>query len=267
MPSAPQRTWKPIVLAPVDRVGPLKGSYRFLWAVTWPQGGVHALGIYADAANKADLDNLEVFTESFMRDGIYARTTLLEEADFVNGVRTTTQVLRQTFFRPNILFLHLRADNDLVRLQALVDKTAAYSMGIVLLYNHPVNGMGREQQINVWVSNQGPDWVLDLHESNMDLAILLAYRLAQNWEGHINLCMAVDDETAVQRAGVYLHDLSTLTRLPLDTEIHVWERPFMDSLSLAPLADLNIFGLSHQPDLAFLPPANRKSGYLLRLRP
>ena len=74
--------------------------------------------------------------------------------DFANGVRAATQVLRGTLFRPNILFLQLLTNSDLAELQQLVDKTAAYQMGIVLLARHHVMEMGREQVINVWVSSQ-----------------------------------------------------------------------------------------------------------------
>ena len=249
MPSAPQRTWKPVVLAPVNQTSALRGAYRFLWALTWPQGGVYAMGIYASAEEAQQLRELELLAEAFVNDGITASATLLEEEDFVNGVRASTQVLRKTFFRPNILFLHLWQDSDLDRLQALVDKTAAYSMGILLLYHHAIKGMGREQMINVWVSNQGPEWTLDLDLSNLDLALLVAHQLAQNWHGRINLCMAVDDVETQAQAQSYLEQLSSLIRLPRGTRFEVVIQPFNEAIKTAPAADLNIFGLAHEPDL------------------
>lgn len=252
MPSAPQRTWKPVVLAPVSNTSTLRGTYRFLHSLTSPQGGVHALGIYASPQEKEKLHDLGTLTEGFVRDGIYANTTFLEEVDFVNGVRATTQVLRETFFRPNILLLRLRENSDLDQLQALVDKTAAYSMGILLLYNHPVNGMGREQLITVWVSNQGPEWKLDLALSNLDLALLVAYKLACNWNGRVTLCMAVDDEETRVRAEAYLEQLIVLTRLPSTTSVQAFVLPFQQAIKAAPVTDLNVFGLAHEPDLRFI---------------
>ncbi|MFN2204970.1 MAG: Na-K-Cl cotransporter, partial [Candidatus Promineifilaceae bacterium] len=252
MPSAPQRTWKPMVLAPVGNTSVLRGTYRFLHSLTWPQGGIHALGIYASPQQKEKLQDLGSLTEGFVRDGIYANATFLEETDFVNGVRATTQVLRETFFRPNILLLRLREDSDLDELQALVDKTAAYKMGILLLYNHSINGMGREQLITVWVSNQGPDWKLDLGASNLDLALLVAYQLSQNWNGRITLCMAVASEEERVKAEAYLGQLISLVRLPSPTSFQVFVRPFDEAIKAAPTADLNIFGLAHEPDLRFI---------------
>ncbi|MFN2138006.1 MAG: amino acid permease [Candidatus Promineifilaceae bacterium] len=251
MPSAPQRTWKPVVLAPVNRISALRGAYRFLWALTWPQGTIQVLGIYDSHDQRMALQDLVALSDGFMSDGITANATFLEETDFVNGVRATTQVLRESFFRPNILFLHLWPDSDLDRLQALVDKTAAYSMGILLLYNHAINGMGREQVINVWVSNQGPEWKLDLGLSNLDLALLVAYQLARNWNGRINLCMAVQDQATRTQAERYLEALGDLVRLPASTGTTVCVQPFMEAILTAPSADLNIFGLAHEPDLRF----------------
>lgn len=250
LPSAPERTWKPAVLAPVTSTSELTGSYRFLWAMTSPRGAVHALGIHPANA-KHDLDNLKLIADAFRDDGIYTQVTRLEDADFVNGVRTATQMLAQAFFRPNLLFLHLRPGADLEALQTLLDQTAAYRMGIVLLARHEVVELGREQVINVWVSDQGPDWRHDLRHSNMDLAILMAYQLMQNWNGRLNLCMAVRDAATEQQATAYLKALIQLARLPAHTKVIVLQCAFMDALQRAPHADLSIFGLTKPSNLNF----------------
>lgn len=250
MPEAPERTWKPTVLAPVASTGELTGSYRFLWAMTAPQGGVHVLGIHPPG-DESQIADLHLVTRAFMDDGIYAQRTILEEENFVSGVRATTQILRHTFFRPNILFLHLRPDSDLNELQKLVDKTAAYHMGIVLLARHEIAEMGREQLINVWASDQGPDWTHDLKQSNLDLAILMAYQLAQNWDGRINLCMAVGDDETEAKATTYLTRLIRLARLPGNTDVIVMQVSFLDALKRVPQADLSIFGLPKPSDLTF----------------
>lgn len=248
--AAPERTWKPVALVPVTTSAELAGSYLFLRAMTSPKGMVHALGIYPPG-QKENLNGLELLTDAFLDDDIYARAMFLEEEDFINGVRITTQVLRRSFFRPNILFLSLRQNSDLEELQQLVDKTAAYQMGIALLYRHPVISLGREQLVNVWMSPQGPDWQPDLRQSNLDLAILLAYHLAKNWNGRINLCMAVVDANMADKARRFITELITLTRLPGNTETVVLITDFKEALSQAPQADLSIFGLPLEPNLVF----------------
>lgn len=251
VPQAPERTWKPSVLVPVDSTSALAGSYRFLQAMTEPQGRIHVLGLPLQGQSDDGLKDLDLLVQAFMADGIYTRATTVDAEDYVEGVRTATQVLRSTFFRPNILFLRLYTDSDLGELQELVDRTAAYNMGILLLARHPVIGMGREQFINAWVAPQGPDWRPELRLSNLDLSVLLAYKLKRNWNGHINLCMAVPDEETKQKAEAFLTNLLTLARLPDDTQVRVWQSPFEDALRRAPRADLSIFGLPREPDLAF----------------
>lgn len=250
MRAAPERTWRPVVLVPVRSADTLSGSYLFLKAMASPKGTVRALGIYTPHEEQ-QFGKLRELTRAFRQDGIYAEATTLEEEDFVNGVRLATQVLRHTFFRPNILFLHLREDSDLGELQQLVDRTAAYQMGIALLARHPVVELGREQVINVWVSNQGPDWQIDLRQSNMDLALLLAYQLVRNWDGRLTLCMAVPDAETKDKADNFLRELINLARLPRHTQVNVTVAPFMEALIQTPRADLSIFGLAREPDLAF----------------
>ncbi len=249
MPSAPERSWKPSLLVPVSRVGELKGSYRFLKALALPQGVVNALGIYPPGEEQ-QLDGLQTVRSAFLEDGIFARTTMLEDEDFVNGVRTATQVLRHAFFRPNLLFLQLRRNSKLRELRQLIDKTAAYSMGIVLLARHPINEMGQEQVINVWISPP-PNWVLTKHAGGNDLSILLALQLQKNWDGRINLCMAVADDESSLKAKALLDELIILVRLSSSTQIVVLQSGFEQALTQAPQADLTIIGLPKEPNLTF----------------
>ena len=85
---------------------------------------------------------------------------------------------------------------------------------------------------------------------NHNLSMLMAYQLASNWHGRIRLMMTVRDSDSLSKAKAYLQELVDLARLPTSTEIVVMDDPFMDALQSSPRADLNIFGLSLQPDLA-----------------
>ncbi|MDX1664851.1 MAG: hypothetical protein R3272_13750, partial [Candidatus Promineifilaceae bacterium] len=250
VPAAPERTWKPSVLVPVETTSALRGSYRFLSAMTAPQGSIHVLGLALDG-NVSVLKDLDLLTQAFRNDGLNARMTVLDADDFVEGVRNSTQVLRSILFRPNILFLRLHAQSDLAELQDLVERTAAYRMGIVLLARHPVIELGREHLINVWMSPQEPDWEPDLQRSNQDLTLLLAYKLQRNWDGKINLCMAVPDEETRLKAETFLEQLMTLVRLPPNTNFFVYVDEFEHALRQAPRADLSAFGLPREPDLHF----------------
>lgn len=251
MPAATERTWSPNILAPVTSTKMLAGSYRFLRAIAYPQGSIHALGIcrpgYAD-----ELKELAMLTKAFGADGIYAQRTILEKEDFALSVQMSIDVLSSVFFRPNILFLPLFANDRPFDLAELLSRSTAYRMGIVLLARHPVIELGREQVINVWMREQGPAWQLGMRLSNLDLSVLLAYQLTRNWRGQINLCMAVQDEDTRIKAEEYLQDLVNLARLPANTSVVIRQKSFWDALSEVPRGDINFFGLPAEFNEAFL---------------
>jgi solute carrier family 12 (sodium/potassium/chloride transporter), member 2 len=252
MPPSPERTWRPHLLAPVRSPQILTGAYRFLQAIAVPHGAVHVLGIHPPDEQQKMTD-LSLLTQAFTQDGIFTRLTLLAHEDFVEGTRTTLEVLRSNYFRPNILFLPLLADNNQAELEKLLQRALAYRIGIVLLARHPIMALGREQLINVWMREQGPDWQLGLRLSNLDLSVLLAYRLSQSWRGRINLCMTVADEANGDHARQFLQELVVLARLPRSqTTITVLVGGFRQTLTQVPRADLSVFGLPAQPDLQFI---------------
>ena len=134
----------------------------------------------------------------------------------------------------------------------MLARSTAYRIGIVLLIRHPVLELGREQEINVWVRGQGPEWKLGMRLSNLDLSVLLAYRVSGNWRGRISLCMAVQDQETAVKANVYLNDLITRARLPAKTQVNIVKSAFRDALSQLPSGDINFFGLPQEFDPAFL---------------
>ncbi|NJN55552.1 MAG: hypothetical protein HC804_12830 [Anaerolineae bacterium] len=189
-------------------------------------------------------------TNAYEDEGVTAEASLLEDESFVRGVQAATQVLRRTFFRPNVLFLNMER-NNLADMQVLADGTAAYSMAVILLTRHPIMNMGREKHINVWISHQSPEWQFDEHATNLDMMILAAIQLARNWNGRITLCMSIIDPTERLQATTYLENVITLARLPQSTNMVILDGAFYDVLAEAPAADLSIFGLAHDAKLEF----------------
>ena len=173
--------------------------------------------------------------------------TLFEQADFLSGAKASMELLRATFFHPNILFLRVLPDRDLGDLHELVGQTIEQGMGLVLVVPHPVMELGTEQQINVWVRSQAPEWKLSLRLSNLDLAILLSYQLAWNWKGRITLCMAVTEEKTQREGQEFLTNLIERARLDKFANHHVFVGSFDDAMQTAPQADLTIFGVPGDP--------------------
>jgi hypothetical protein len=83
-----------------------------------------------------------------------------------------------------------------------------------------------------------------LSEANWHLAILVALHLQLNWDGKINLITADPDEKHKRRLNLFLERLSDQARLPSTTEFHVLTGSFKEAITVAPRADINIFGLS-----------------------
>jgi ABC-type multidrug transport system fused ATPase/permease subunit len=254
MPDSPERTWSPNVLAPVKSAKSLRGNYRFLSALVAPKGSVHIIGIYA-TGEKQPVENLHLLASSFLDDGVTAWVSLVEESDYVNAIDTAMEVLSGNFFRPNMLFMPYGNELDVPqeRLVWLLNRASTLPhLGIVLLCQHPVVGLGQEQVINVWMREQGPDWGLGLRLANLDLAVLVGYQVARNWNGRLNLCMVVPTADTSEKAVNFLEELKSFARLPSETGIKVFTGDFWEALPQAPAADLSILGLQAQPDLDFV---------------
>lgn len=256
MPPSPERTWSPNLLVPVTSAKELVGIYRFLRAIVSPTGSVRVLGVYKPGQEET-VAALPEFVQAFHREGISGRSVLLEEANFITGVRMTIDVLSTSFFRPNILFLPAApgdtfGNGDHESWLALLQRANQRRLAVILYLHHEVTGLAQEQVINVWMREQGPDWALGLRLANLDLALLLAYQVTRNWHGRINLCMVVSDAEVEVRAQRFLQELVVLARLPRQTKTLVFQGDFWEKLPQAPHADLTILGLQANPDLDFV---------------
>jgi hypothetical protein len=251
LPTSQERAWKPSLLVPVQSMQSLLGSYRFLKALTYPRGSVHVMGLY-QAGKKENVSGLESFIYSFARDGIFSRVALLEVEEFALGLRTGLELLHSVFFRPNILFLPLTPEFDQATYQYIFERAVDNDIGAILFARHPETLLGREQTINVWIRDQSPAWEVGLRLSNLDLNLLLAYQLARNWQGQMTLITTVADETERANGETFLASLINLGRMPRNTQAIVEIGSLDEYLPCAPQADLNIFGLQQQLDLAFV---------------
>jgi len=93
---------------------------------------------------------------------------------------------------------------------------------------------------------------MEMEFANLDLAILLAYRMMDSWEGHLTVIGAVNDIRDKSRAEKFLRRLADLARLPAKTEVHVADGDFNRYASSAPEADLNVFPLPEKLEAEFL---------------
>jgi len=251
LPSGQERAWKPSLLVPVQSSAALRYSYRLLEAITQPNGSLHIVGGYT-SGQREQIEGLRAYEQAFAKDGIFARVALLETRRFHYTLQTAMEMSTSAFFSPNTLFLPILPDSDEEKLQFIVDRTVENQLGVILYIDNPDTALGREQIINVWMREQSPDWQIGLHLPNLDLSLLMAYQLARNWRGQINLITVVADDSQRGNAELYLRQLMDLGRMPSGTKPIVATGSLDAFLERAPQADVNIFGLQTHVNLAFI---------------
>ena len=264
---ANERSWKPDLLAPVESRNELEGSYRFLRVLAYPKGTLRIIGVRPDTGAPegppradADLAALRSVARVFQQEGLTATATVIEAPSLLKGARMSAAVLRGSHFQPNILF-SLAHTRDAETLQGLIDTAAENEMGVALLHLHPEVGLAYERRLNVWVSDQSPDWRLGLRLANLDLTVLLAYQVFRNWQAQtLRLLTVVQDPEEVRPAREYLRRLVEDARLPPQTEQWVRAGRFLDQLPHAPRADVQVLGLPRDVDPAFLREVVRQTG-------
>lgn len=255
-----ERSWKPDLLVPVTTRAQLDGNFRFLRSITFPKGSIQVVGVAPEKQVPAGhLDQLGSIARAFQDHDLYATAVVINSADLVRGVRHCCAVMAGSHFRPNILYALVQQHSE-ETLQGLLDTSIEYSMGAAFLQQHPEAGFGHERDVNVWVRDQSPDWHLGLRLANLDLAILSAYQVWRNWGGRLRLLTVVANAEDAKMAEVYLNQLIEDARLPKTTETWVHEGRFMDVVSSAPHADLNVIGMAPTLDKELLEELSQKTG-------
>jgi hypothetical protein len=188
-----------------------------------------------------------------MDDGVFTSSTVMEADRFPDDVRLGMQALAGSFFRPNLLLLELPKDKATHQsIERLIREARRQRMGVALLVQHDIAGLGRRKRVNLWIPDQGPDWKLEMEFAQLDLAILLAYRMMESWQAELTVIATVEEEAQKEKAQKFLNRLVDLARLPAKTAPHLADGDFGRYASSAPEADLNIFPLPTELDAEFL---------------
>lgn len=243
------RSWKPDVLFPVERTTQLEGHFEMLLSLVHPQGSIQIIGFQRGKSKRA-LRGLKRIVQEIQEERIFSSAAIIQSDTFLSGLRTSAAVLRSSFFRPNILFvpIHDRSQEDL---QGIVEIAEENHLGLVFYAPHRDTGFGKTRQVNFWVRDQSPNWHLSFKLSNIDLPLLLVYKMAENWKTKLRVLSLVAEEEQ-PAARQYLQDLMTLARMPEGYKIHIESGEFKAFLEKAPRADMNVFGLGGQVNKAFM---------------
>lgn len=257
------KIWKPNLLIPVEEPRNWMGLIDFLKAVVYPNGRVEIFKILEkgrfqsekdrrakDSAKNTVSDELSLLSGPLKEDGILVSELAVESADFLEGAAIIMQAAKGAFLPANVLFLKLgltTQKDDIVK--EIVRKAESLDMGIMIFRLHPKVGLGQKQTINLWIRKGSP---------NVDLAALISLQIEKNWDAGLNLLQVVDTIEEEPQAQVYLSRIKKMMRLPKDARLNVIVGSFSQAALNPPLADINIFGMAQECNIAWIKDISEK---------
>ncbi len=247
-----ERAWKPNILVPVSDPESVKEVFSFLRNVAFPQGSIKLLGIGSKNKDDELASKVDELSQKFRQSDVFSSSTVIRTGNFAEGVNFANQAYRGSFIKPNMIFLNMiNRESYLEGFNEIIEEAAHLQLGVLIYSQHPNSTQGQKQFINVWIRNRAPDWKISWDIGNLDLSILVAYKLKRNWNAKIRLVTVVENEEQKEQARKFMADLMEQARLP-ETEKTVYIGNFNELIKNAPAADLNIFGLVPNPDFEFM---------------
>jgi amino acid transporter len=248
-----ERAWKPNILMPLQDPDRLMGVFEFVRQLAYPMGSVKLLGL-APRDKVDELQQRMLSSQQALSDqGVFTSSTVMESERFPDDVCAGMQALAGSFFRPNLLLMELPKDKETHEsLRRVLAEAGRQRMGAALLVRHEIAGLGRRKRVNLWIPDLGPEWKVEMEFSNLDLAVLLAYRMMDSWNAKLTVIAAVEQKEARDNASRFLNRLAELARLPGGTQVHVADGDYGRYASTAPEADLNVFPLADELDADYL---------------
>ncbi len=252
LPTKQERAWKPNLLIPVEDPALMRGAFSLVENIAGAKGAIKLFGIRHVSA-PSDLDGqLDRLALAYRERGVFAASTILDNASFTNGLISGMQVLRGGFFRPNIVFLGMPRDEEQeISYGHILRSAANLGMGALIYAPHEKASLGQRRHINVWIRDRSPDWTLSWNIGNLDLSVLTAYTLMRSWNASMRILTVIGSEHDRPGATRFMERLVDLARIP-DTEVVVALGAFSAYVTTAPPADLSLFGLGDQPDFDFI---------------
>jgi amino acid transporter len=237
-----ERAWKPDLLTPVASAEQISALRPLVESFIGSDGSIRWVGL---GSNEALPEALSEVTATEREAGLHATWTRLRTENFMEGVGLTLDALQSALFPPNLVVVDETRVSD-EEITHYLAHCRALSAGMALWLPHPDGGLGRQEVINVWISDRAPEWQLQLHLANLDLPVLIGLLLARSWGARLRLWCVVRDPTQVDAGVVFLRDLVDQARLPPKTTVHVMSGSFMDALKASSTGDLNLFGMPPQ---------------------
>jgi solute carrier family 12 sodium/potassium/chloride transporter 2 len=241
------RAWKPALIVPTREVERTRSLLELLTEVARPEGSVRFLGLGAVP------DKGIVHLSDAMRSQNLDTDHTWIETDAPEALGIALETLRLAVFRPNLVVLQLSDDpSDDPVLASRIATARRAGVGVLLVGTPPgAPVVGYRRTITLWVRSIPGSWdPLEGYEGrNLDLTLLLGYRLAARWGSQLRLVTVVTEPEHRLGAEQFLASLCGLARLPPDTIRLGIVGTFEQAVDDLSNSDLDVFGLQPQPDL------------------
>jgi amino acid transporter len=259
------KSWKPNLMIPIENPEKWNSIIEFIKDIVFPKGTLRLFSIKENKNwieekiesiinlffHKSGGENLQMEDTSIERlkrnldklaslikkEGIFTTTMIIESSDLVEGVHTVSQVMKGMFFPPNIMFLKMSNDESKnIRLEKLIAISIKVKLGLVILGLCEEKMFGERKTVNLWIRDKSP---------NQNLATLLSLELFRAW-GTLRLIRVTEKTENFDKEYKNLREIVEEQRLPAKAELMVLQGDFWEILSSAPVADINIFGISER---------------------
>jgi solute carrier family 12 (sodium/potassium/chloride transporter), member 2 len=245
-----ERAWKPNLLVPVEDADELRGTFRLIHDIASPKGSLTIMGLAPPDGTERLSGQLADAAGQFRDEEVFATETVVETDGFASGFLAGMGALRGAFFKPNTVFLPIPGlGTPTEDRRTVIERARDYGLGSILFADHPRAGLGRRHMINVWVRNAS--WERGHEVAELDLLLLLGYKLQRNWNGRVRLLTVVPTIEEKPEATAELHRLIDLARLR-ETEPYAIAGTFEDALDRAPQTDLSLLGLPADIDFDWM---------------
>lgn len=245
--------WKPSVLFPVTSAKDLLGSLPLLKSFLHPNGVITVLGMELEnsgtlkESQEPGLDELKGTLEKLTSEKILPSFTTIKFKKYFAGIYHVLKAVEGRVFIPNLLFLPTMPSTFRdVEFQKLLTRAMNENMGVIFYDWNREGGLGNEEEIHIWL----PDCNRK-DEMDCDLAILIGYKLYQNWAGKMILHTRAtkSKEAAVKQQ---LNRLIYDARLPANTQIEIHTETFIQAIKEAPHFDVHIVSVTAKTDKKLL---------------
>ncbi len=250
-PQSEARAWLPHPLCPILDGQQCRNGLELATDIAYPKGAVKLIRI----SSGADLEPfLPPLRAEVVKNEVHCTDVYIETPNRVEALLTAIQTLRCEFFRPNILSLGLDDGFESTELAQIFVRAQQNQMGIVLRCPNR-HKIGQGGWINVWIRPQAPNWDVEeaRKQGNMDLALLVGLRLAQQHSMRIRLLTTLSDQSdEKEMAEHFLGEIIELARLPINSDYIALRGNLWEGLSAAPESAVSIFGISSPYDPKFI---------------